>query len=176
MNGENITSSVYLAAKAHARLTDAGKEELRRLRSYLEANPKTQERLAVEIISTTLQSLNRGESPRGTLAAVVPFLSSITDAQMPECLDLLQKIVVRSFDRIVQVASDKNEVLAHEFTFGTALIAIHHRNPRQAKLLHESLMRTVSAKEDSRKKILLKFGRLLKKTGISDGGPGAETS
>jgi hypothetical protein len=164
MDPSDIGAAEFLAIKRNAAFTSEGKTALRALTEHLRQHPAAEERLVLDLIAAALAAMQEGASPGPIIASTVPFLRSVTDQKLLDCLAKLEQVAITSFRLLGAAPREPEHQLSLEVAFTTSIIAIAKRDYDRARNAIETL-RTFShaARKDARSEMLHKAERLVEK-------------
>jgi len=135
---ERITASEYLdfAARSHANSADA--PAYRHVSEELERFPATRERLAAELLTMALQSLEQGNDSWDLVGLGSCFGNSVPAAKTSAFIQLLQRIVLRSVELMAQSSNAPSD---HPFGMGLTMAgnALRRADPTRLSTLLEGL-------------------------------------
>ena len=125
---EHITASDYLdfAARSHANSVDA--PAYRHVSEELKRFPATRERLAMEMLTMALQSLEEGNDSWHLVGLGSCFATSVPGPKSAAFIELLERVVLRSVELM---AKSPNAPSRHPFGMGltSAGNALRRANP-----------------------------------------------
>jgi hypothetical protein len=135
---EHITASEYLemAARSHANSVDA--PAYRHVSEELKRFPGTRERLATEMLTMALQSLEQGSDSWNLVGLGSCFGNSVPGAKTPGFIQLLERIVLRSVQLMTQSSNGPSN---HPFGMGLTMAgnALRRADPARLSTLLEGL-------------------------------------
>jgi hypothetical protein len=135
---EHITALEYLdfAAKSHANSADA--PTYRHVSQELKRFPATRERLAMEMLTMALQSLEQGNDAWDLVGLGSCFANSMPGARTPAFTQLLERIVLRSVELMAQSSNAPSD---HPFGMGLTMAgnALCRADPARLSTLLEGL-------------------------------------
>jgi hypothetical protein len=144
---EFITASEYLEADRKARRNGADKPAFRRIEEELKRLPKTQERLAFELLKIARAALDRWKNPGD---AAMSMGRSMTDDNRSKYLEAIEDIALRCFDLMAQCADSR-----FTLTFVSSLIALRTSDKQRFDTLLEKLTRALGKQADPRREFLV---------------------
>jgi hypothetical protein len=135
---EHITATEYLQVAARAAANGADKPALKHISRELERFPVTRGRLGLELLRLAWQSLEQGNDPYDLILLGGCLGNSAQTQRPPEYAELLEKIVVRSFEALARLP---NPPSAHPFGFGltAAVRAFQRADPQRSATVIASL-------------------------------------
>jgi len=152
-NVEDLTATEYLRLSARAVANSADKAAFKHLCRELEGLPVTRARLGVELLWMALLSLEQGNDPYNLIGLGGCFGNSTQTQKSQEYVNLLERIVVRSFERLAQSPKPPS---AHPFGFGLtlAVIALRRTAPVLWATVLAALKDPTAEKADQRRLIM----------------------
>src|SRR5215469_13591466 len=154
-NVERLTAKEYLEFSAKAAANGADKPVFKYVCEELKKLPVTRARLSVELLSLAWQSLKEGDDPYDLIGLGCCFANSIQTAQTEKCVELLEKIIVRSVESMEVSPKPPS---AHPLGFGLTLAVIALRKiaeKRYAKLL--AVLRNPTDGEINRRRSVMTY-------------------
>jgi hypothetical protein len=136
---ENITATDYLAAKAMSKTSGTEQVAFRELRKQLQAFPKAQERLLMQLLSMTRHTLEMGGSPRGSLADALQFVAALSEEKVADYVVEIEKIISHSSRLMEKAIPGNGDYTAFELTLAVSLTELQKRNPDRFKAVWENL-------------------------------------
>jgi hypothetical protein len=129
-NVELISATEYLQFSIKAAESLAYKPAFKHVCKELERFPATRARLALEFLRMELRSPEQGKDPHFLIRQAGCFGNSVQTGMPPEYGDLLEKIVVRSFEDLVKSPTPTS---APTFGFGLSLafVALCRADPKR---------------------------------------------
>jgi hypothetical protein len=149
MSPEFITASEYLEAEAKARRNRADRPAFKRIEEELKRLPKTQERLAFELLKIARAALDQGKDPGEAPLRAMSMARSITPENRPKYLEAIEDMAVRCFELMAGFVDNR-----FTLTFVDSLFAIRTFDKQLLSILLDKLRRMLT-QADSRREFLV---------------------
>ena len=145
MNVESITASEYLRAEENARRNGADKPAFRRIEEEIKRLPRTQERLAFELLKIARTTLDQGKNPGDAALPAMSMGRSLTEENRPKYLEAIEEIAVRCFELMAQCVDNR-----FTLTFVSSLFALRTSDEQRLNILLDKLKRALGQADPRR--------------------------
>jgi len=134
MNVENFTAEEFLEAEEAAERNGADKPVLRAIKQNLSDFPKTQERLAFQLLAIAWKALEHEGNPRKAAGLAIEMHQSVSVQRLPEYLLAIERIACKCFELMGKCRDSR-----FSLTLVLALSVLRRSDEKQFKVLLESL-------------------------------------
>ena len=148
MSIECITAVDYLNAQDKAQRNGADKPAFKRIQEDLKRLPKTQERLAFELLEIAGLALRRGKNPRNAALPALELCRSISEERLSDYIADVDSMAVQCFELMDHCRDNR-----FTFTFLTSLLVLRTLDTQRLNSLLEKL-KTASEEHEPRRKLL----------------------